>query len=230
MDIEKLKKSMSGRGWDFKYFETGAEAADYLAGELAGQTVGIGGCGTADSIGLYEKLKAVCPDVAWHWKEEDMDGARARAMTTDAYVCSANAIAESGEIVNIDGMGNRLAGTMFGHKRVYIVAGVNKVCPDLDSAVYRARNVAAPLRARSMGKKTPCATGELKCWDCRSPERVCRGMTILMYKMMCMENANWCLSTKSLECDMKGGAADEAGGGNLNIGAGARAHRLRLHI
>ena len=178
MDAEKLKKSMTGRGWDFKHFATGAEAADYLAGELAGKTVGIGGCGTAEAIGLYDRLKAVCPDVAWHWKEEDMDGARARAMTTDAYVCSANAIAETGEIVNIDGM--------------------NKVCPDLDAAIYRARNVAGPLRARSMGKKTPCATGELKCWDCRSPERVCRAMTILMYKMMGMEKCELILVDEEL--------------------------------
>ena len=146
MDIEKLKKSMESRGWSFKSFATGAEAAEYLAGELAGATVGIGGCGTAEAIGLYDRLKAVCPDVAWHWKEEDMDAARARAMTGDAYVCSANAVAETGEIVNIDGMGNRLAGTLFGHKRVYIVAGRNKVCPDLDAAIYRARNVAAPLQ------------------------------------------------------------------------------------
>ena len=198
MDAEKLQRSLRARGWDFKHFATGEEAADYLAGELSGASVGIGGCGTADAIGLYDKLKAVCPDVAWHWKEEDQLAARMRAMTTDAYVCSANAIAETGEIVNIDGMGNRLAGTLFGHKRVYIVAGRNKLTPDLDSAIYRARNVAAPLRARSMGKHTPCATGELKCWDCRSPERVCCGMTILMNKMMGMEKCELVLIDEDL--------------------------------
>ena len=198
MDIEKLKKSMESRGWSFKSFASGAEAAEYLGGELAGATVGIGGSGTVDAIGLYDRLKAVCPDVAWHWREEDMDAARARAMTGDAYVCSANAVAETDEIVNIDGMGNRLAGTLFGHKRVYIVAGRNKVCPDLDAALFRARNVAAPLRARSMGKKTPCATGELKCHDCRSPERVCRGMTILMYKLMGTDKCEFILIDEDL--------------------------------
>ena len=198
MDIEKLKKSMESRGWSFKSFATGAEAAEYLGGELAGAAVGIGGSGTVDAIGLYDRLKAVCPDVAWHWREEDMDAARARAMTGDAYVCSANAVAETGEIVNIDGMGNRLAGTLFGHKRVYIIAGRNKVCPDLNAAIYRARNVAAPLRARSMNKNTPCAKGELKCWDCRSPERVCCGMTILMNKMMGMEKCELVLIDEDL--------------------------------
>ena len=117
MDIEKLKKSMESRGWSFKSFATGAEAAEYLGGELAGAAVGIGGSGTVDAIGLYDRLKAVCPDVAWHWREEDMDAARARAMTGDAYVCSANAVAETGEIVNIDGMGNALRAQAGLHRR-----------------------------------------------------------------------------------------------------------------
>lgn len=199
MDAEKLQRSLKARGWDFKHFATGEEAADYLAGELSGASVGIGGCGTADAIGLYDKLKAVCPDVAWHWKEEDQLAARMRAMTTDAYVCSANAIAETGEIVNIDGMGNRIAATTFGHKRLYIVAGKNKVCPDLESAIHRARNVAAPLRARSMGMNTPCTRGEeLKCCDCSAADRVCCAMTILMHKMMGMDKCELILIDKDL--------------------------------
>ncbi len=199
MDAEKLQRSLRARGWDFKHFATGDEAADYLAGELSGASVGIGGCGTADAIGLYDKLKAVCPDVAWHWKEEDQLAARMRAMTTDAYVCSANAIAETGEIVNIDGMGNRIAATTFGHKRLYIVAGKNKVCPDLESAIHRARNVAAPLRARSMGMNTPCTRSEeLKCYDCSAAERVCCAMTILMHKMMGMDKCELILIDQDL--------------------------------
>ncbi len=199
MDAEKLQRSLKARGWDFKHFATGDEAADYLAGELSGASVGIGGCGTADAIGLYDKLKAVCPDVAWHWKEEDQLAARMRAMTTDAYVCSANAIAETGEIVNIDGMGNRIAATTFGHKRLYIVAGKNKVCPDLESAIHRARNVAAPLRARSMGMNTPCTRSEeLKCYDCSAADRVCCAMTILMHKMMGMDKCELILIDQDL--------------------------------
>lgn len=199
MDAEKLQRSLRARGWDFKHFATGEEAADYLAGELSGASVGIGGCGTADAIGLYDKLKAVCPDVAWHWKEEDQLAARMRAMTTDAYVCSANAIAETGEIVNIDGMGNRIAATTFGHKRLYIVAGKNKVCPDLESAIHRARNVAAPLRARSMGMNTPCTRSEeLKCYDCSAADRVCCAMTILMHKMMGMDKCELILIDQDL--------------------------------
>ncbi len=188
-NIDKLKKSIESRGWSFKRFASGAEAADYLASELAGSSVGIGGCTTADSIGLYEKLTPVCPEVVWHWKADDDASARRGASVTEAYVCGANAISETGEVVNIDNVGNRTASTLYGHKRLYIIAGKNKVCPDLESAIHRARNVAGPLRARSMGVKTPCVRGELKCWDCRSPERICRGMSILMMKMTGMEKS-----------------------------------------
>lgn len=70
MDIEKLKKSLEGHGFAFRYFETGAEAADYLAEQMAGKTVGIGGSKTVEAIGLYEKLQGKAADVAWHWKTE----------------------------------------------------------------------------------------------------------------------------------------------------------------
>ena len=199
MDVEKLKRSVEGRGWSFKHFATGEEAANYLAGELEGVSVGIGGSGTVDAIGLYDKLTGKCPDVVWHWKEDDQDAARVRAMNTDAYISGANAIAETGEIVNIDGKGNRVASTLYGHKRLYIVAGKNKVQPTLEDAIYRARNVAAPLRARSFNVDTPCVKSkELKCYDCRSPQRVCCGMSILMYRMMGMEKSELILIDEDL--------------------------------
>ncbi|HIS43831.1 MAG TPA: lactate utilization protein [Candidatus Scatomorpha merdigallinarum] len=199
MDVEKLKRSVEGRGWSFKHFATGEEAANYLAGELEGVSVGIGGSGTVDAIGLYDKLTGKCPDVVWHWKEDDQDAARVRAMNTDVYISGANAIAETGEIVNIDGKGNRVASTLYGHKRLYIVAGKNKVQPTLEDAIYRARNVAAPLRARSFNVDTPCVKSkELKCYDCRSPQRVCCGMSILMYRMMGMEKSELILIDEDL--------------------------------
>ena len=178
MDIEKLKKSLEGRGFTFRYFETGAEAADYLTEQLAGKTVGIGGSKTVEAIGLYEKLQGKAADVAWHWKTEPNE-ARARAAKAQIYVSSANGIAETGEIINIDGAGNRVASNLYGHEKVYIVAGVNKVCPDVEKAFWRARNVAAPLNARRFGKDTPCVKGELRCYDCRSPERICRALAVL---------------------------------------------------
>ncbi len=185
MDIERLKKNLEGRGFTFKYFETGAEASDYLAEQMAGKTVGIGGSMTVETIGLYDKLLDKAADVAWHWKTEPNE-AKERAAKAEVYVSSANGIAETGEIINIDGAGNRVASNLYGHGKVYIVAGVNKVCPDVESAFQRARNVAAPKNARRFGKNTPCVTGELRCYDCRSPERICRGVSMLMEPMMGM--------------------------------------------
>jgi NAD-dependent dihydropyrimidine dehydrogenase PreA subunit len=68
---------------------------------------------------------------------------------------------------------------LYGHKKVYLVAGSNKLAKDYDSALYRARNVAAPLNAKRLGRKTPCAVNADKCYDCNSPERICHALTVL---------------------------------------------------
>ena len=94
------------------------------------------------------------------------------------YLTSANAIAETGEIVNIDGYGNRGAPTIYGPQRVFLVVGKNKIAPDLNGAIDRARNIAAPLNARRLNRHTPCAVGEPRCHDCRSPEKICGVMTV----------------------------------------------------
>ena len=99
--------------------------------------------------------------------------------TPDVYLSSANGLSETGEIVNIDGKCNRVAATLFGPKRCIFVCGVNKLRPDLQSAIERARNIAAPLNAKRLNKKTPCAV-DGRCHNCKSPERICRAMVIHM--------------------------------------------------
>ena len=101
--------------------------------------------------------------------------------------CSANALAETGEIINIDGAGNRVSSTLFGHKKVYFVIGKNKLAPTYDEALWRARNVASPIRAQQMNKKTPCAVKADRCYNCKSPDRICRGLVVLWGPMMGME-------------------------------------------
>ena len=184
MDLTKTIQNLERRGFRVTRFAAPEEAAAYLDRAIDGCTVGFGGSKTLDAMGLYEKL-AAHNRVFWHWKTEPVQ-ARADAMTADVYLSSANAISEDGEILNIDGTGNRLAGTLFGHKRLYIVAGTNKLCPDFDSALYRARNVAAVQNCARFGKKTPCQT-DGKCHDCRSPERICRALTVLWAPMSGME-------------------------------------------
>ena len=84
-------------------------------------------------------------------------------------------------IINIDGTGNRVASTIYGHEVLYLVVGINKIAPDYDQALWRARNIAAPLNAKRLGCKTPCVTAG-HCCDCASPDRICRALSVLWCK------------------------------------------------
>ena len=184
-DFTKVQQALERRGYTVRTVAAAAEAAAYLDGAIDGKTVGFGGSATLDALGVYDKL-AAHNTVIWHWKQE-ANAARKAAMQTQVYLSSANGLAESGEIVNIDGTGNRVSATLFGHEKVYFVIGRNKLAPTYEAAVYRARNVAAPQRARQLGKKTPCAVKADRCYDCRSPERVCRALVTLWGPMLGME-------------------------------------------
>ena len=183
-DFTKVQANLEARGYTVHTFAAAAEAAAYLDGAIDGKTVGFGGSATLDAMGIYDLL-AAHNTVVWHWKQP-ADEARRGAMQTQVYLTSANALAETGEIVNIDGTGNRVAATLFGHERVCFVIGRNKLTATYDEAVFRARNVAAPQRARQLGKKTPCAVKLDRCYDCKSPDRICRGMVTLWGPMMGM--------------------------------------------
>lgn len=100
------------------------------------------------------------------------------------YLSSVNALAETGEIVNIDGAGNRVASTLYGHKKVYLIISRNKLAADYDGALWRARNVAAPKNAQRLNRKTPCAIKGDRCYDCKSPDRICCGLVVLWRPMM----------------------------------------------
>lgn len=181
-NLEKL-------GYMVSCFDSSAEAVKYIESEISGQTVGFGGSKTLEKIGLYEALSKN-NTVYWHWKlkeGETVKELRDKAITSDIYFSSVNAIAETGEIINIDGVCNRVASIFYGHKKVYLVAGRNKIAKDYDSALYRARNTAAPLNAHRFGVNTPCAKNGDKCYNCSSPERICRGLSVLWGKPMAAE-------------------------------------------
>lgn len=178
MQLEQTMKNLRARGFEVSCFKTSAEAAAHVAGQLKGETVGIGGSKTIEALGLYETL-GQNNTVLWHWKNPE-DKERFGEFT--AYLTSANAVAATGELVNIDGAGNRVAATLYGPKKLYYICGVNKIAPDLPSAIERARNVASPLNAKRFNLSTPCAV-DGRCHDCRSPQRICNGMVIQMGKM-----------------------------------------------
>ena len=176
-DINKLRANLEERGFVTAYFETAAEAAQYLDAKIDGKSVGLGGSVTAQQLEL-EKLLPVHNVVHWHW----LGGTHADAAEAEVYISSVNGLAETGEIINIDGTGNRVASTIFGHKELYLVVGVNKIAPTYDEALFRARNVAAPKNAQRLGRKTPCAERGDRCYDCKSAERICRALAVLWEK------------------------------------------------
>ena len=179
MDFTKVKTALEARGFAVTVCATKADAAAYLNARIDGASVGFGGSMTLAELGLFESLSAHNA-VYSHWN----GGAQADAATADVYLCSVNALAETGELVNIDGAGNRVSSMLHGHKKVYLVVGRNKLAPTYDAALWRARNVAAPRNARRLGVKTPCAAKGDKCYDCDSPERICRALVVLWRRMM----------------------------------------------
>lgn len=178
--LHRCKEALTARGFSVSCFATAKEASDYLNKAIDQTTVGFGGSMTLKEMGLFESLSSH-NEVAFHWASGNLSAeeARKKASEAEVYLLSLNALAESGELVNIDGACNRVASSVYGHKRVYFVVGKNKLTPDLESAIHRARNVAAPKNAKRLGRKTPCAINADRCYDCRSPERICRNLSVL---------------------------------------------------
>lgn len=184
MDFTTLRQKLEKLGYQVSEFATQAAAKEYLTGQIQGKTIGFGGSVTLQEMGLYDALSEN-NKVYWHWAvpadKTGKDMIR-EAMTTDLYFASVNGLAETGEIVNIDGNCNRVAATAYGHEKVYFVVGENKVAPTLEQAIDRARNIAAPLNAQRLQRKTPCAAKGDKCYDCDSPERICRQLSVFWKK------------------------------------------------
>ena len=183
MDLEKTMRSLKGRGFLPQHFATAQEAADYLCSQIQNTTVGIGGSKTVEALDVYDRLTET-NQVFWHWtlgaSQEVYDGAAA----AEVYLSSSNAIAETGEMVNIDGRGNRVAALTYAeNKRLFLIVSTKKICPDLTSAMERARKVAAPTNVKKLPGNRPCNTTN-QCYDCRSPHRGCATMQIMMFKPM----------------------------------------------
>ena len=188
-DIQTLARNLRASGYKVACFETAASAAEYLDAQIDGRSVGFGGSVTLEQMGLYDRLRTH-NEVFWHHRTpagKTSVEVRALAGAAEVYVSSVNAVAESGEIVNIDGTGNRVASIFYGHKKVFLVIGRNKIEKDCGRAVHRARNVAAPLNAARLGVATPCAAQADRCYDCDSPERICRGLCVLWGRPMAGE-------------------------------------------
>lgn len=168
-------RNMSG------YYAASREDAVKRALELIGEgsTVTMGGCQSAHEIGLIKALEDGNYNYIDRAKLSPREGLMA-AYDSDVFLSSANAITSDGIMVNIDGNSNRVSCIAQGPRKVVFIVGMNKVCSDLDEAMKRARNVAAPANAQRFDVKTPCKeTG--KCFDCKSPDTICCQFLITRY-------------------------------------------------
>lgn len=181
-----LQNNLEKKGYIVNSFDNKEAACEFLNKQLDNKVIGIGGSQTVKEMGLYDTLHKH-NEVYWHDNKPDnltVMETRQMAIKAPIYISSVNGISEDGIIINIDFTGNRVAAISFGPEDVYLIIGVNKIASDYDAALYRARNIAGPLNARRLNRKTPCAINADKCYDCQSPERICRNLSVLWTRPM----------------------------------------------
>ena len=170
---QKVIKGLQSRNMS-GYYAADREEALRLALSLIpeGSSVTMGGGTSVHEIGLVDALKKGEYNFIDRDAFEDKRAAALLAYDADVFLASCNAITNDGVLVNIDGNANRVSAIAHGPKKVIMIVGMNKVCGDVDGALKRARNVAAPINAQRFGLSTPCAkTGA--CFDCKSPDTIC---------------------------------------------------------
>ncbi|WP_461208851.1 lactate utilization protein [Desulfocurvus sp. DL9XJH121] len=188
--LNRMKKALARNNFE-PYVVAGAGAAKALVldellprlmEEEKVKSVSFGGSMTLVHTGIYEGIKAVeglevLDTYDTGKRRYEVLAMRRKALTVDLFLCGANAITERGRIVNLDGTGNRVAAMAFGPRFVVVVAGRNKLVPNLTAAFERVRNYAAPLNCMRLERKTPCVK-TMRCEDCTAPDRICNTWSI----------------------------------------------------
>lgn len=187
--IEKILKNLKGRNIDSKFFKTKEEVKAALLEEIKPKmTVGIGGSLTIKELNIYDDLVKAGNEVYWHWMVGPDEAAAVidKSTRADVYLTSTNSITIEGELVNIDGTGNRVASMIYGPKRAIIVCGTNKICPDLICAIDRVKNKVSVKNAKRLNRNTPCVKTDY-CEDCRVKDRICNVTTIISGKPVAID-------------------------------------------
>lgn len=171
--LRQTAAALASRGFEPHVFDSADQAAAFVLHlAVPGALVAVGGSATIKALGLADSLRAQGNEVLWHWEAAPADrpAVLARAMHADLYLASANALTESGVIVQIDGTGNRVGAMTYGPKTVCLIVGRNKlVCGGYAQAVARIKTVACPLNARRLGLDTPCAAnGRCHAAECKN--------------------------------------------------------------
>ncbi|MBQ4564289.1 MAG: lactate utilization protein [Lachnospiraceae bacterium] len=186
---ETVIKNLKKRNMEGFYCATAAEACEKAMSLIrSGESVSFGGSMTIEECGILDALRRrddiVLYDRATAKNAEELGAIFRQAFSADTYLMSTNALTLDGELINIDGNGNRVAALMFGPKQVIIVAGMNKIVSTQEEGIRRARNMAAPPNCVRLAKNTPCATTG-RCHDCCGPETICNHTVVTRH---CRDN------------------------------------------
>jgi len=184
--LKDLKSALEGNNFEvflaLNVEETKTIVMEKIIPSIKPKSVSWGGSITFTSTGLYDilkndpDLKVVDPYDKSISPEEILERRR-QSLLVDLFLAGTNAVTEAGQLVNLDMIGNRIAGITFGPKNVIVLIGRNKIVPDLESAMFRIKNYAAPVNTMRLGKKTPCVKTSY-CEECKSPDRICNTWTI----------------------------------------------------
>jgi len=184
--LADLKTALESNNFDVYLAENKQEACktviEDIMPKLNAKTVSWGGSMTFIATGLYDQLKAnpdleVLDTFDKNIPAEEKKERQRQALLVDLFITGTNAVTETGQLVNLDMIGNRIGGLTFGPKWVILLVGRNKIVADLDEAMFRVKNYAAPVNSMRLDKKTPCVKTSY-CQECKSPDRICNTWTI----------------------------------------------------
>ncbi len=181
--LEETLTALSKNGFRVFFAKGKEEAKDTVLKLISPEeSIGVGGSITIREIGLLEALEERGNKIFQHWikglSPKEFSEALNEEVKAEVFLTSSNAVTRDGKLVNKDMTGNRVSAMIFGPKKVIVVVGINKIVSDVNEALDRIRNIAAPLNAKRIGLKTPCAITGV-CNDCDSPDRICRVTTII---------------------------------------------------
>lgn len=195
MDIQLLLKNLKKRGFEAEFFKDQnsiIQAVKKLKKDHF--TVGFGGSATLRQLGIPQYLKEQGVPTFDHWEEglsrEQLRQIRLAQGRCSLFMTSVNACTQGGRLVLVDGVGNRVSASIFGPDSVVFVFGTNKITENLHKAVERIKNIAGPMRAKSLNVDTPCVKTGV-CEDCRSQNRICRARLVLEYSPMAIKSKVW---------------------------------------
>ncbi|OQX63053.1 MAG: lactate utilization protein [Desulfococcus sp. 4484_241] len=184
--MEQVKNSFEANNFEVHVVRNSNDAAELVLNRimpaLSPKSLGWGGSQTFISTGLYDRLKGLTEIEVIDTFDKSIPSEQAlerrrKALLTDLFITGSNAVTETGELVNLDMIGNRVAALAFGPKNVVVLAGRNKIVPDIDAGIARIKDYAAPVNAMRLEKKTPCSK-TASCHDCSSPDRICNTWVI----------------------------------------------------